>query len=365
MVLSRYLRLLVSLPVLFLMGCDGEKHETTTDRQTTEFVLSVGGVISDESYLQLWEPSDRDPGQTEYVYSICHNQLYFQFDGSAPREPLGGDIQTSQSPISISDGKLVYRNGERMILKVGAYIFERLVFDGKALWGSPIPETDYDRNAFLRSFLRADDRRAKTPGDFFGTPLPSWSPFRGTPYVFDHFDEKQNLLVIKRASNEAELPSFLAYSRPLPGERWALDLERTRSINGLNPPDDPHLIVDISAVTFAGELEPAEEKDRERVLAKPNAKEVFNQSTTLSATTWDKLNYSYSTPDNLVQNREFEVLFGFRDALPDYLTVIWKSRELSGTGYKFTKVGVWENVTSTRSKDGIDESIFFRVREAD
>ena len=362
MKLSAHLRLLVSLPVFLLLGCDKEKYETTTDRKTTDFVLSPGVVISDEYYFQLWEPSDRDPGKSEYVYGACHNQLYFQLDGSAPREPLGGDIQTSESPLSISESQLVYRNGGRIILNVGPYIFERLVFDGKAVWGPIIPATDIDRNGYLRSFLKTDDRRVKTPDNFFGTPLPSWSPFSGTPYVFDHFDERQNLLVLKRSSNESELPLLVAYSRLLSPERWTLDLERTRSVNGLNPPEDPHLVVDISTVTFPGKWGLDEEKDRERVLAKPYAKEVFSQSTPLSATTWDKFTYSYTTSDNQSQTRELDALFGFRDALPGYLTVIWKSRELSGVGYKFAKLGDWENITSTRSEDGIVESIFFRVR---
>jgi hypothetical protein len=250
------------------------------------------------------------------------------------------------------------------MLVIGPCIFDRYLLDGKAEWSQSGPTLNFDVCTFFRSFLNAKDPRVEKPQEVAGWPPAAfWPNTAAKPtYAFDHFDPSRNMLVTKCETNQKEFPAFLAYGPSQYGGDWRFDLEQTRSISGLVPPKDPRMAVEFSAVLFPGDPKLQIVGDRTLALTQPGATEILNRSVPLSSTEWKSFEYSFSLPSGEIINRHFDCLFGFWDALPGYCSVVWKSREMTGSGYEFIKPDLWENLVSCGLKGNVAETVYFRIR---
>jgi len=225
---------LFSLVLFILAFVSGVKAAMAGENSPAQTVietvtLPTGEVIMNES------KSDDD---------YCSNRLFYQASAAAPQEWLG-EITQENSVISLHEPKpVILREGDRLALIIGAYVFEREEKQGKYRWGTVSTNPNAVALNFVRTAVGLGDSRFMDRG-----------PFASYGYVYDHLDLGQNILVTrykdakntklrsraKRAEGSPAAgsavrkspPEFLIYSASQFGQPLTFDLARTRAINGL------------------------------------------------------------------------------------------------------------------------------------
>jgi hypothetical protein len=331
--------------------------DSNVNQSTEQAELPTGEIVSNDSYFS-------PPGILSGNWGWCHNQLYFQKNSSAPRETMGGDIaytarmQSSGEyppPVSLKSARIVYEDGDHLMLVVNNSIYDRY---SQSHWSEPLRTGDQLANAFLRTFRKDGESGAgDTLTDENSRPR----------YGFDHVDTNPLKIVIKRISDGNNYPKFLAYF-PAGWGAWFFDLERTRLINGLSPPKDPELTLEISAVTYRGDETVS--KNRKEALASPGAREIFHQSVPLSSTEWSNFVYSHTVPDHKAPEKsrerreEIDFLFGFWDATPGCCYLCCRGTVVWGPLFRFIQsvsTG-WQQLDHPGFDEGLIEPVYFRIQ---
>lgn len=173
--------------------------------------------------IESWRdavPGGGGPHRPEY-----RRRLYFQNSAAAPCESMGeiaaGGIRAA-TPVAARP--LLLRSGERCVIVIDHYIFQRWQRQQGAYWYRATTLPFGAAAFFLRNYLRQRDADAAR-GD--GLNLPD------VPYAFGHVDIERNVLVTSRQHDDPRFPQFLVYSAPDYGTAWQFDAERTRRVNGI------------------------------------------------------------------------------------------------------------------------------------
>lgn len=344
--------LVLAVPVLFVGGM---MLEPLLSRTTTKVVLPTGEIIS--------KVRTTSTGMDGAFYG---SQLYFQENGWARSEKLGTEISEpvryDRKSFSIEGAKLI-RNREELLVVAGPYLFKGPVSPDKRYWRTVGSEPDYAAKMFLRSFLNHGEEqdRAERQEERVGMPWANLNPWGLNPdYQFERYDAEQQVLVTRRVSNEAQFPPYLVYGPHYEDEKF--DLARTREINGLKPPDDPHLVVDISVVQTAAPVDRETARNRMLVLTPPaTATEIFAQTFPLSPTEWNGVAY---TLKGWMGKGGYEALFGWWDPRPGYCAILWRGGNVSNMlkDIQVIEPDTWELLEE--SAGGWNQYIYFRVRKA-
>ena len=341
----------VNLIILVISGmlcaftsCSLGKREKATERLS----LPTGEVVINESFLSV----GRD--------SVRHNRLYFQQTASSSRESLGEIIEESAPALSLRAATpSLYRSADRMVLVIGSHVFQRWLRRDGPYWYQVSTNPDPAAAVFLRSFLKPSDpriaaqRNANVRG-WLDIPRPK------VPYLFERIDLDNNVLVARRALADTSFPQFLVYSAVKYGFTFRFDIERTREANALTPPPHSHLAIDVSVITYPGEI--MSDDARDAALAFPGAKEIDSSTVPLSASTWATTECSFTIPTGTRIEQRFDVLLGFLDPLPDYLSIFWRRHPVLWDDWHFVKMGDWVRVEASGYTGGLAVSVFARVR---
>jgi hypothetical protein len=320
-------------------------------RASEQKVFPGGEILTGDSWVSSgWRGSDFD------------NQLYFQKTDSSPQEKLGGTLRGDwrSHTLPINRAKLVRAKGFLLLVVVGTHIFQHSILKGKSDWLEITWMPDEGAVAFLGSFAEPHD-----------PPLAVETVQPNLAYAFDHIDVDQNLLITKRVIPDDRLPLYLVYSsvtynqpavKPpgiLDEFDWNFDLERTRIINGLMPPKDPNITVDVSVRAWPNPSESMSNISGETF----GGKELYRKSFPASSTQWTSIDYSAINLDNEIPKqvaKHAEFRFGFQDVAADTYTFSWRGRDLYGTQYPSAKPGQWTWASSGGSVES--ELVFFRIR---
>lgn len=319
-----------------------------TEKATDTLALPTGEILTNESFLSL----GRD--------SVRHNKLYFQQDASLPRELLSETIEEDAAPLSLHAAKpQIQTSRDRTALLLGPYFFQRWLRKEGPYWYHTTTNPDAAASVFLRSFLQPGDPliSSATAGNirgWFDILKPEVS------YVFDHIDLDKNVLVTRRNSPDAAFPEFLVYSALQYGSTLRFDIERTRSANHLEPPSDSNILIDVSVVTYPGELKLGNSRDS--VLALPGATEIHAQTLPLIPTKWTASECSFTIPTGARINERFDALLGFLDPLPNYLSVFWRRYPVFWDDWHFVRMDDWIRAEASGFKGGLSRVVFFRIR---
>jgi len=340
----RLLRITFTAAFCAMSGCSPAQ----TEKATETISLPSGEVLTNEFFLSL----GRD--------SVRHNKLFFQQTASSPRELLGESIEEDAAPLSLHATKpFIQRSQDRTALMIGSHVFQRWLRKDGPYWYHLTTNPDPAASVFLRVFLPPGDFRISRSSPigirgWFDVPKPE------VPYRFDHMDLDQNVLVTRRNSSDAAFPEFLVYGARQYGFTLNFDIERTRFANHIQPPPDAGILIDLSVVTYPGDLKLG--KSREAALALPGATEIHKQTQPLSSNTWTTAECSFTIPTGTVINERFDALLGFRDPLPDYLSVFWRRHPILWDDWHFIRAGDWIRAEASGFKGGTCRIVFFRVR---
>lgn len=206
---------------------------------------------------------------------------------------------------------------------------------------------------FLRSFLPTDDTRVGQDDKRIDRPQVS--------YTFDKVDLENNTLTTHRDTAEDLLPKVLVYANKYYEDGWEFDLERTRAANALSPPPETNLLVDVSVITYPGDIRVM--KDRSAALSVLNAREAYAGTLPLSAKEWRGGEYSLVLPNGTNRTESYKILLGFADNLPGCFHVLWETPPLNPT-WHFIKIGEWDFGGSSATKDNLAIWVFLRIRRA-
>lgn len=322
--------------------------ETQSEKAAETLTLSTGEILTNESFLSV----GRDSVQT--------NKLFFQQSASSPRESLGEIIEEDAAPLSLHNANpQLQRSRDRVTLIMGSHIFQRWLREGGPYWYHASTNPNPAASVFLRSFLKPGDSRIAIPS---GRGFRGWFdiPRLEVPYAFDRIDLDQNVLVTHRNSSDATFPEFLVYSAVQYGFTWCFDIERTRSANHLKPPFDSNILIEFSVVTYPGKLK--FDGTRDSVLALRGAKEIHGRTLPLNSSTWTTTECSVTIPDGTTIKERFDVLLGFLDPSPEYLSIFWRRHPVLWDDWHFIKLGDWVRADATGFEGDLSRVVFFRVR---
>ena len=265
----RLLRITITAAFCVMSSC--------SPSQTEKFIETVslpsGEVLTNESFLSL----GRD--------SVRHNRLFFQQTAASPRELLGESIEEDAAPLSLRASKpFLQRTQDRTALIIGSHVFQRWLRKEGPYWYHLTTNPNPAASVFLRAFLPAGDPRIPRSSPigirgWFDVPKPE------VRYRFDRIDLDQNVLFTRRDSPDTTFPEFLVYSARQYGFTLSFDIERTRTANHHQPPNDADILIDFSVVTYPGDLRLG--KDRETVLGLQGATEIHAQTLPLSSSNLD------------------------------------------------------------------------------
>lgn len=296
---------LLGLGVLFLHPFRTEIRERAIESVT----LPGGEVLTNESRLVVG-----------FRGATRVDELCFQASAGAPREAMGILTDENRPAISLAQAAAhVWRHEGRLVVGWDEHLFERN--RSGASWqhvASAYP--DAAAHAFLRSQGATDAHRN-------GEQIQPWPfPHLGerhwhlvfappVPFVAHRLDLSQNVLVTRSRTPRPGLPEYLVYSGSSPGLPMQFDLERTRAANGMPPPGDPHVDLEVSIVVLPFSPSLSENRTRAALLARPGVREVFSERVPLSAVAWKTIADQWPARDGR-RGRRFEVLFGFADPQP-------------------------------------------------
>lgn len=343
---------LIQLCVVLVFCCTESGCSEQREKKKESIALPTGEIVTNESYLYV---AFRD--------AVSINKLFFQWNASSPREFMGKLVEDYRDRISLHETvPQIYKNGDRTALIIGSNIFERWTDRQKPYWYHTKSKPDQDAKAFLRSFLKAGDSRISVP-DEIGQHWFITSQTE-TPYAFDHIDLEQNILTTRRDSPDSTLPEFIIYSAVEYGFPWRFDIERTRNANKLKPPSDSNLFIDFSVVTYPGKLTLTQVESRDVCLSLSGAKEIYAQTVSLSSETWKSAQYTLTIPTGKVLSEQFDVLLGFTDPLPEYISIFLYNHRASWNQMHFIKIDRWILADSSGFEGDLAGVVFFRVRRA-
>jgi hypothetical protein len=316
-----------------------------TKRSTETVTFPTGEVLTTE----YWVSDGGIDGSEE-------NRLYFQ---ETPSSPIIKWIPEDDSPLSVSQAKVIRHNGFLSMVAVEGHTFEHYIdYGGKSAWGEITSMGNVDAEHFINSFLTPPE---VARSQFFRSDSVYW---------LDRVDFDQNLLVTARHSPNERLPRYLVYEALSPVaptsvtrlHGWYFDLDRTRDLDGIPPPEDPGLIVDVSVVAgSSGPGWPAREE-----LIKRGGKEIYRQSFRVSSTHWTSFDYSpgLTQTGQVAGTKHYEFRFGYQDVAAQHYTFCWRSTEIFGRQYPSVPIGEWSWTCSSGGGIG-PELVFFRARKAD
>ncbi len=322
-----------------------------TEKSVETITLPSGEILANESFLSVGPETVR------------HRKLFFRETLSAPRELIGENIQAGGAPLSLDAAKpFILRAEDRTALIIGSHVFQRWLRKEGPYWYCFTTNPDAAASVFLRSFLPPGDSRISSSSPI---GIRSWLnvPKPEVPYRFDQLDLSQNVLITRLDSSETMFPELLVYSARLYGSPLSFDIERTRAANKLKPPSDTGISIDFSVVTYSGELSLSD--SRESVVALPGAAEIHARTLPLSSSTWTTTECSFSIPTGISINERFDVLLGFCDPLPDYISIYWRRHPVLWDQWHFARLNKWIRAEAAGYKGGVSRVAFFRVRRTE
>jgi len=176
-------------------------------------------------------------------------------------------------------------------------------------------------------------------------------------YHFSSVDDVQSAMITERSSSDNSIPTYLVYTgadydqsvRKSPSIfddiGYFFDLERTRAINGLSPPQDPALIIDVSVVSG---LDARDLNSPGLATASyPGGKELLRESVALSSTKWKQVNFTTSQgseANSVSAPSHIDFLFGFSDSTSDTYTLCVRGSNLYGIQYPTAKTNEWSGL---------------------
>ncbi len=295
------------------------------------------------------------------------NQLAFQETSTSPVESVALIKTFGSVPLSVETAKLVHLGSLPLAIGLNDCLFTRHILNGKPYWSEYNTMADVIAPAFVQSLGKTN---TGSIGNLFSSSI-----FLGKPiYEFDRLDAQNRVLVIKRSLPDFPQLQYLVYSedafnslgqktvRILHDWPWHFDLLRTRQINGLTPPEDPHLTLEVSVITVPDEFN-VRFPDREYLLSHAGAKELLDESFPLSSTEWKAFDYQYWNTNLKVQTtNHIEVLFGFKNAEPGDYTICLRGLDDKGVPYSVVQADTW-NWVNTRYAKGRG-FLFLRIQDA-
>jgi len=317
--------------------------DTPTKRSSETVTFPTGEVLKNEYWV-----SDGGIDGSE------SNKISFQETPSSPIEKWEPE---DDSKLPVSQAKLIRYHKFLAMVAINQHIFEHCVERGESHWDEITWMGDSGAQNFIDSALRPEDLRR------------TYALQSNFDYWFDHVDFDHGVLVTFRHYPDDRFPRYLAYiDEPIipstsdtRSRNWHFDLDQTRTINGIQPPDDPGLVVDVSVI--AGSPSPGG-PTREDVL-KNGGKEIFRQSFPVSSSNWTSIDFT-SEPARAGQAPtpvHYEFRFGFQEASGHY-TFRWRGGDFYETQYPSAPLGEWTWPCSYSGGLG-REIVFYRARKLD
>lgn len=307
-------------------------------RWTKTFTLPTGEVITDKIAVY-----------SGLRGSSTINDLYFQDPSDGPAEHLG---QVHEPELPLDQAKLMRMQNMPVLLAIGRHIFHHSLNKGVSSWW----EITNSENEGAAKFLAAS---AKGETKWF--PM-TWG------YVFDYANLDLSQLVMRREGEWPGLPTYLVYSTdtsifahkvgpPSSACEWNFDLEKTRAINGMSPPNPLGLMVDVSIrgqvpdhTTYIGDRKPLD----------PSGTVLYANTFELSSTQWSQIDFlgAAQAPGRKRRMKQDEVLFGFADIGGKTVTLCWHGDDFFGVEYRTLPLNTWFPSSGLVS----GELVFYRLR---
>ncbi len=165
------------------------------------------------------------------------------------RQLFVGEERLGMVPVRSLDQIQIFHFSDHDVLVADTNVYVRNSGDTYWMPGDFMSEGGSD---FLRTFAK--------PGVFgadyglsrdnkFGNLVAEPPPDAAT-YHFDHLDESGTTLIASSRETSIPYPQKLVLKLKQPGDKWILDLDVTRKMNGLSAPVDPGLVAEVTLIRF-------------------------------------------------------------------------------------------------------------------